>query len=189
MKLPRPCGHAFLWIGFLTGALTAVRSTEVADSPWSTISWPAYLAALAIAVAGVVVLRTTQKAARASSEKHAGDVAELEAILRRVLKQVQRWRTDEGRLPVHAVHQQIDEQLSDDLARFAELRESMIDAFGLQHYAAVMTEFALAERTVNRAWSASADGYVDEVEACLECGATHLENGLTRLKTAQLESG
>jgi len=97
---------------------------------------------------------------------------------------LQLWQTDVGRLPVHEVHRRIDERLSDDLARFAELRESLIDAFGLADLAAVMTEFALAERTINRIWSASADGYVDEVDACLQRAAAHLDLAIGRLDTA-----
>lgn len=185
MKLPRWCGHVLLWIGFLGGALLAVRSSELPARPWSTIDWPAYLLALAVAVAGVVVLRSTRRSARVGSEKHAGDVAEMAAILLRLQTQLQHWQTAAGRLPVYEVHGQIDARLSDDLARFAELRESLIDAFGLAGFAAVMTEFALAERTINRMWSASADGYVDEVDACLQRGVAHLELARGHLDAAQ----
>ena len=44
----------------------------------------------------------------------------------------------------------------------------MIDAFGLQAYADVMSDFASAERYLNRAWSASTDGYIDEVMRSLD---------------------
>lgn len=40
--------------------------------------------------------------------------------------------------------------------------------FGLQNYADVMSAFAAGERYINRVWSASTDGYVDEVCAYLE---------------------
>jgi len=40
--------------------------------------------------------------------------------------------------------------------------------FGLPAYAGIMTEFATAERSINRAWSASADGYIDEVWLSLD---------------------
>jgi len=46
---------------------------------------------------------------------------------------------------------------------FANARESMKHVFGLQNYADVMSAFAAGERYVNRVWSASTDGYVDEV--------------------------
>jgi hypothetical protein len=37
-------------------------------------------------------------------------------------------------------------------------------AYGLPGFAAVMGPYAGGERYLNRVWSASADGYVDEVE-------------------------
>lgn len=188
MKLPRWCGHVLLWIGFLGGALLAVRNSEIPGRPWSTISWPAYLLALAVALAGVVILRATRRSARAGGEKSTGDVAEMAAILLRLRAQLQRWQTADGRLPVYEFHGQIDERLSDDLARFAELRESLIDALGLADFAAVMTEFALAERTINRLWSASADGYVDEVEACLVRAEAHLDLAISQLDAARARS-
>jgi hypothetical protein len=184
----RLCGHLLLWIGFLCGALVAVRNTENAASPWSTISWPAYCAALGVAVIGVVLLRSTKRTARLGSRTHADDVEQMDAALRRLSEQLQAWRTDEAKPSVHDMHRQIDQRLSDDLALFANLRESLIDAFGLQNYAAIMTEFALAERTINRMWSASADGYVDEVELCLERAVEHVGAAIQRLETAQFSN-
>ena len=44
----------------------------------------------------------------------------------------------------------------------------MIHVFGIQNYADVMSNFAAGERYINRVWSASTDGYVDEVREYLE---------------------
>jgi hypothetical protein len=51
-----------------------------------------------------------------------------------------------------------------DLNEFAEARETMIHVFGMQQFADVMSAFAAGERYINRVWSASTDGYVDEVQ-------------------------
>jgi hypothetical protein len=40
--------------------------------------------------------------------------------------------------------------------------------FGLQGYADIMSAFAAGERYINRVWSASTDGYVDEVLSYLD---------------------
>ncbi len=184
MNVPRLCGHVLLWIGFLDGALVTVRSTEVPGDPWATIAWFEYAVALAVALAGVMILRTTKRSLRAGNGKHAGNVAEMKAALERLRDWLGTWQTDAGRMPVHEVHRAIDEHLTDDFALFADLRESLIDAFGLSGFAAVMTEFALAERTVNRIWSASADGYIDEVDACLPRAVAHLDHAIQRLDAA-----
>jgi hypothetical protein len=188
VKWIRLLGHALLWSGFLCGALVAVRRTELPEDRWSTISWPAYGTALAVAAAGVVLLRSTRRSARLGSRKHATDVQEMETVLRRLREELRAWQERSEPLDVHRVHGEIDGRLSDDLARFCDLRESLIDAFGLPHYARIMTEFALAERTINRMWSASADGYVDEVAACLQKAALHFDAALGRLDDARAES-
>ncbi len=43
----------------------------------------------------------------------------------------------------------------------------MVPVFGMQNYADVMSNFAAGERYINRVWSASTDGYVDEVNLYL----------------------
>jgi hypothetical protein len=174
MNLTRICGHLLLWIGFLVGAFVSVRSTEVKDAPWLTISWPVYGVALFVAIIGVIILRTTKRPVVVDSKGEVGAIDELATILSRVHATVDRWNKTSGKISVYDFHGMIDEELADDLGRFADLREALIPEFGLDHYARIMTEFALAERTVNRIWSASADGYVDEVQTCLSRAGSHL---------------
>jgi hypothetical protein len=180
----RILGHLLLWLGFLVGAFVAVRSVEVEAAPWSTISWPAYAVAMCVATAGVVVLRATKTAVGVASAEEAGAIDELEAILNGIQSTVEQWNVQSEQIDVYNFHGMIDESLAEDLGRFADLREAMIPEFGLDHYARIMTEFALAERTLNRVWSASADGYVDEVRTCLDRAVAHLSAARKRLKEA-----
>jgi hypothetical protein len=62
----------------------------------------------------------------------------------------------------------IDDRCVPDLNGFADNREAIANRFGPLAYAEVMTEFASGERYLNRAWSAAADGYVDEVADCIQ---------------------
>jgi hypothetical protein len=71
-------------------------------------------------------------------------------------------------LPVYEARFEIDRLFREDLNNFANARESMIHVFGMQNYADVMSAFAAGERYINRVWSASTDGYVDEVHQYLE---------------------
>ncbi len=180
----RVVGHVLLWLGFLAGAFVAVRSVEVDGAPWSTISWPAYGVAMFVAIVGVVVLRASKTAVGVDSAEEAGAIDQLEAILTRIQSTVEHWSRQSHEINVYDFHSMIDETLADDLGQFADLRETMIPEFGLDHYARIMTEFALAERTLNRTWSASADGYVDEVRTCLGRAVAHLTAARKRLAEA-----
>jgi hypothetical protein len=185
MTTPRLFGHLLLWAGFLSAAFIVVRRTETPEDPWATINWAAYAVALAVAIAGVIQLRRTKKALRDDDETHAGNVDEMAASLQRLLLQLKAWQSPDEKPSVHDMHRQIDARLTGDLAAFAERRGSLVDAFGLEQYAQIMTEFALAERTINRMWSASADGYMDEVNACHERAIAQLEAAISRLEAAR----
>ena len=65
----------------------------------------------------------------------------------------------------------------------ATLRESIGHAYGLQSYADVMTHFATAERYLNRCWSASTDGYIDEVHTYLTRARDQFTQALDLLRT------
>ena len=184
MSTTRICGHICLWIGFLTGAFLSVLSTELEKTPWSTIWWPGYGVAMSVAIAGVIILRATKRPVGADSKGEADAIDELAAILKRLHATVEGWSTTSDKIHVYDLHGMIDGELADDLGRFAELREALIPEFGLDHYARIMTEFALAERTINRTWSASADGYIDEVQACLTRASLHLSAARQRLEEA-----
>ncbi len=64
---------------------------------------------------------------------------------------------------------------------FVERRPAMLAAGGMTGYARVMDAFAGAERSFNRAWSASADGYANEAEESLVAGLERLAEAIERV--------
>lgn len=67
------------------------------------------------------------------------------------------------------------------LANFIADRPRLINKMGLAGYAALMDRFAAGERQINRAWSAAADGYLEEAEACVAEAEPLLVEAITRL--------
>jgi len=88
-------------------------------------------------------------------------------------------------LPVYEARFEIDRLLREDLNNFANARESMKHVFGLQHYADVMSAFAAGERYINRVWSASTDGYVDEVRSYLDRATQQFREALALFNDLQ----
>ncbi|HMB54361.1 MAG TPA: hypothetical protein VKU40_13665, partial [Thermoanaerobaculia bacterium] len=64
------------------------------------------------------------------------------------------------------------------LAAFAEARESIAYRYGLAAYGEVMSHFASGERYLNRVWSASTDGYIDEAHDYLVRAKEQFEEAL-----------
>jgi hypothetical protein len=150
-----------MWIGFIAAAFVTTRQLDA-------ISWGWYGACGLVAVVGVVILRRTAAAAAADAATVRANIGVLETSARRLRERIAAINHERETIFVYDVHGRIDEELSPDLADFAEARESMIHTIGLEAYAEVMDNFGRAERLINRAWSASADGYVEEVWSCME---------------------
>lgn len=171
-------GQVLMWAGFLAAALVSTRQT-------AEIDWTAYAGTFAIGAMGVVILRAT---AKRSAEDQAAATVGL-AALADSLNNIRDWLREQIRnrnsIGVYDIHRRIDEEPVHDLRAFADGREAIIDACGLEVYAAVMSEFATAERTINRAWSASADGYVDEVWLCLERAESLMADAAATLEKAR----
>ena len=66
-----------------------------------------------------------------------------------------------------AINQRADELLETWVLPFAEVRQTIIQRFGMEEGADVLVTVAYGERMLNRVWSASADGHPQEARACL----------------------
>ncbi len=157
----RALGYLLITAAFLAGSVVAVQTEE------NHIEWSWFLPAFAVGVVGVVLARVgTQREARHET-KLAGDLETLTGSLERLVDNLERLSAEDNKANPYRVHGRIDELLRDDLANFADARESIGHIFNLAAYADVMNAFAAGERYVNRVWSASIDGWIDELEEYL----------------------
>ena len=84
----RLSGHVLLWSGFFGGVFLAVQNVEVPSDKWSTIHWPLYGLSLVVGVAGVVMLRLTQKHMATHADKLDSDIKLLEVSIKDLLAQL-----------------------------------------------------------------------------------------------------
>lgn len=150
-------GHFLIMVGFLLGAWVAVQQ----EGP---VNWRWYLPAFVLGVLGVVLARRGTH-----SEARAGDalslnVQTLKESLARIVRNIDELEAQKSEMNPYDARGRIDELFPDDLTNFADARESIAHRFGLQAYANIMNHFAAGERYLNRVWSASVDGYIDEVQ-------------------------
>lgn len=181
----RALGHLLLWVGFLAGAFVSVSRLEQASDKWSTIPWVWYVVSMAVGIAGIVLLRNSNRQLHDDHEKTDAEYSLVQSSLEQVSAIVERLSEQASYDPADVLRC-IDDECSEPFAEFADARQALVKRFGLAVYADVMTEFASAERYVNRSWSAAADGYVDEVAASLARANQHLQN--TKLLMLEAES-
>ncbi|WP_395375635.1 hypothetical protein [Marinicella sp. W31] len=146
---------------FLAGAfMTSLDPDEV--------NWMIFIP---IAVVGFIAAILYQQASNKAAKS--GDLLQnnkevLIKSLDNILRNLESLNGRKDSIPTYEMRFEIDKLFREDLMDFADARESMKYLFGIQKYADIMSSFAAGERYINRVWSASTDGYVDEVLAYVE---------------------
>lgn len=161
-------GLALVMLAFLAGAFLSVLDPSV-------VMWRWMVPVLLAGAGGLWLHRKARHAETRSGHRLSGNMDTLQNSLENIVANLR--VMDEGKkdLPVYEARFEIDRLFRDDLTAFAEARESMIHVFGMRNYADVMSAFAAGERYINRVWSASADGYTDEVQLYISRARTQFE--------------
>lgn len=153
-------GYLLITAGFLGGSYVAVLQLE-------GVAWPWFLPWLAVGAAGVAVVQLGIRRESRAADTVASNVQAAADALDRLVESSRRLDAEKESIDTYDVRHAIDERFMGDLDVFVEARESIGHRYGLQAYADVMSHFATAERYLNRCWSASTDGYIDEVHEYL----------------------
>ena len=155
--------------------VTYVRVKEFSFARWPF--WWLFLIAAAFLGVGSLLVRAGLKkeiaeaaAARASGASNAASPEQAMASIRQIvaglLRDLPGMSDDTARN--EAIVERIGEAQVSHVPNFVEARVNLVGRLGLAGYAALMDRFAGAERQINRAWSAAADGVYDEAIVCLE---------------------
>lgn len=173
-------GMSLIIISFLLGAfLTSLDATK--------IQWDYFIPTLILGFAGLAIAKNeTNKAAHSDYKLH-DDIALMSTCLENIVKNLNEVNQQRETIPTYQVRFETDRRFREDLNNFAQARESMRHAFGLQNYANIMSAFAAGERYINRVWSASADGYVDEVKTYLSKANDQFIEAKTKFDEAKAE--
>jgi hypothetical protein len=145
---------------FLVGAFLSSLDPQ-------TVNWAFMAPTLGVGLAGLWLHRRAAHGEIRAGRRLADNIQLLGSCLDNIRRNLDAVCARGDDLPVYEARFEIDRLFREDLSRFAEARESMIHVFGMQNYADVMSNFAAGERYINRVWSASTDGYVDEVRQYL----------------------
>ena len=146
---------------FLAGAFISVLDPV-------TVNWNWMAPVLLAGVIGLWQFRKAHHGEARASHRLTGNMETLGRSLGSILRNLEEICARKNELPVYDARFEIDRLFRADLNDFAEARETMVHVFGMQKYADVMSAFAAGERYINRVWSASTDGYEEEVHLYLE---------------------
>ena len=161
-------------IGFIAAALASVVDENV-------VRWLWYVPALIVGAAGVAAIRINE--ARHSKTEHhvASRIETVEGCLERIASNIKKLNAEKQSINTYDMRHRIDELFVEDLEMFVDARESIAHRYGLAAYGEIMSAFAAGERYLNRVWSASADGYIDEVNAYLDKAQLQFAESLEKI--------
>jgi hypothetical protein len=172
-------------------AIAALRSDGmpyVLVREFSFARWPGkwgFLAAALGLLASAGLLRSASR--RGVATAVASGAAELpekallamRATVGGLVRDVPVLPADAERLGV--IRDRIGELQRTHMPAFVEARPLLVARLGLGSYAELMDRYAAAERQLNRAWSAAADGALEESMTCLDLAAVLLDDAAARL--------
>ena len=166
-------GYALISFGFLGGAFTAVRQVE-------GVNVGVFVAWLVAGILGVIVVRRAGHMEATDTVRLTANIETIEGGLRKIVEEADRLNEEKEAINVYDIRHVIDQRFPEELTRFVDARESIAHSYGLQAYAEVMNRFAAGERYLNRVWSASTDGYVDEAIVYIERSAEQFREALDK---------
>ena len=154
-------GYLLIGLGFLVGSYFTMLDK-------SNVEWGAFTIFLILGFVGVAIVQVGNKKAAKSEDTMSSNIAIIESSLANLVDKVSQLNADKHSINTYDMRHKIDEMLIEDLNNFADARQTIGHKYGLASYAEVMRNFAGGERYLNRVWSASADGYIDEVNEYME---------------------
>ncbi len=172
-------GFLMVAAGFLVAALATVLHGEA-------VAWNPFVRAIVVGVAGVVVVRMAARRESTTEGKLAANIEMAEHALGSIVENITRLNEEKAGIDPYDVRHKVDELFVEDVARFVGTRQSIGHLYGLSAYGEVMSSFAAGERYLNRVWSASADGYVDEVNAYLEKARQQFTDSLEKFRALKV---
>jgi hypothetical protein len=172
--MERQIGLALITVSFLATSYLGVLDATV-------VNWGVFVPLLLVGAIGIGFVQWAKRKRAGETDRIASDLTVVEESLQNLVRVVSDLDARKGEIHTYDMRHRIDELLLDDLNRFVDSRESITHAYGLQAYADVMSHFAGGERYLNRVWSASADGYIDEVNAYLTRAHEQFEIALGRI--------
>jgi len=154
-------GFILIAIGFLLGSVISVTDAVI-------VNWVNYSIAFLVCLTGVAIIRYANARHTKSDMAIAENMQNVRISIENIDKNMKILQERSLNINVYDILKVIDELFPDEINTFVESRKSIAYAYGLQAYADVMNHFAAGERYLNRVWSTSADGYIDEANIYIE---------------------
>jgi len=173
-------------IAYLIVAAAFLGGAFLASLSETHIDWVTFIPVILAGIIGVVLIKRLEATEAKSSDKLHNNRRIMGESLDNIVKNLETLNGRKDSVPTYDMRFEIDKLFREDLNNFADARDSMKHIFGLQSFADIMSSFAAGERYINRVWSASTDGYVDEVLMYVEKSLTQFVHAREEFEKASM---
>ena len=164
-----------------------VRVREFSIRRWQH-AWLFGLAVIGLIAGSALVKRDTARLLRRRPAER-GTVAQEtpQAVVTRIVATARDLRRELPAMPddaarTQAILERVAHVQTELSLQVVEGRNVLVAALGLARFAELMDAFSRLERALNRAWSAAADGALDEALRCIDDAAAHAPEVERRLR-------
>lgn len=175
-------------LAFLLVALSFLGGSFLTSLDKEHVNWMYFVPVLLVGFVAAIMFRKLSHADNKQGHVLQNNKKVLIESMGNILTNLEALNGNKENIPTYEMRFEIDKLFRDDLINFADARESMKHIFGLQHYADIMSSFAAGERYINRVWSASTDGYIDEVMMYVEKSLSQFQHAKEEFDQALAES-
>ena len=164
-----------------------VRVQEFSIRRWQH-AWLFGLAVLGLIAGSRLVKRATaQPRGRQPADRRTAAQDTPQAVLARIVATARGLQRELPGLPddaarTRAILERVGHVQTELALQVVEGRDVLVAALGLPRFAELMDAFSRLERALNRAWSAAADGALDEALRCIDDAAAHAPEVERRLR-------
>jgi len=174
-------------LAFLLVVIAFTAGAYLTSLDEKTVNWTYFIPVVIVGFASAIWFKVLSNAEAKSGDLLQTNKATLIRSLDNILVNLKELNGRKEKVPTYEMRFEIDKIFREDLIDFADARDSMKHLFGLQHFADIMSSFAAGERYINRVWSASTDGYVDEVLLYVEKSLYQFEHAKSEFDKALAE--
>lgn len=173
--------------------VTLSRAGEATPLATATLdlaqAWPSTLPMwglfAALAAVGVALWRVgNAQAAKEAAADGADSTDNPFTLLAGMVDPARKLAQDIGTLTDAQILRRVDEILDGYLLPFVVVRQRVLDRLGMKQGSEILVTVAFGERMLNRVWSATADGHLEEARACYPEALAALEEAQRLAKEA-----
>jgi len=153
-------------ISVILSSLSALQSVE-------KVAWIYFIPSLGMGVLGLIIIKLRFKKDKKEAVLNTSNFNNIKVSLTNIINNLDTLKINENNL--NSLNSDLDRLFLEDISKFIEARYLIKYKYGVLSFSNIMSHFAAAERLLNRAWSASVDGYINEVIGSIEASKSEFK--------------